>query len=189
MKAPDRSVRWSRGFVCNRLFFSFEVWWNLWLRCETQPGVRELLKSWQFFVVLFSALLVMMCGVSPAGKPHSMACLVSSLCLPFLHYRIIAGLGLGLGLLFSSQPEKLLTTKRVDHLKSIQVFGLGHTGCHTKCHMIMGCPLGQSAHVDRLGFFGTWWVEDTTPMSVARLCRWLCACTRDLLERGRLVLA
>ena len=63
MKAPDRSVRWSRGFVCSRLFFSFAVWWNLWLRCETEPSVRELLKSWQFFVVLycFSALIVMMC--------------------------------------------------------------------------------------------------------------------------------
>ena len=77
-------------------------------------------------------------------------------------------LGLGLGLLFSSQPEKLLTTKHVDHLKSIQVFGWGHrVQVATPNVPIMGCPCGQSAHVDRQGFFGTWWFEDATQMSFA----------------------
>ena len=33
--------------------------------------------------------------------------------------------------------------------------------------MYVGFPCGQRAHVDPSGFLGTWWFEDTTPMSIA----------------------
>ena len=46
--------------------------------------------------------------------------------------------------------------------------------------MYVGCPCGQSAHVDRSGFFGTWWFEDTSPRSIADVV--LVALTRT---RGR----
>ena len=43
VQAPDRSARWSRAFGCDRLFFSFAVWWSLWVRCETELGARDFL--------------------------------------------------------------------------------------------------------------------------------------------------
>ena len=33
--------------------------------------------------------------------------------------------------------------------------------------MYVGCPCAQSGFVDRSGFFGAWWFEDTIPMSIA----------------------
>ena len=43
MQAPDRSARCFRAFGCDRLFFSFAVWWSLWVRRETELGARDLL--------------------------------------------------------------------------------------------------------------------------------------------------
>ena len=49
MQASDRSARWSRDFGCDRLFLSFAVWWNLWLKCETELGARDLLLRVESF--------------------------------------------------------------------------------------------------------------------------------------------
>ena len=67
---------------------------------------------------------------------------------------------LALALAFSS----LLFTREVVDQFWLATQG---TGCHAKSVMYVGCPCGQSAHVDWSGFFGTWWFEDTTPMSIA----------------------
>ena len=70
---------------------------------------------------------------------------------------------------FSSHTEKLLPTKYVDHFQVNpgDWWATEGAGCHAKAAMHVGCPCGQSAHVDRSGFFGTWRFEDTTPMSIA----------------------
>ena len=70
---------------------------------------------------------------------------------------------------FSSHSEKLLTTKSADHFQVNPAVWLAtwSAGCHAKAAMHVGCPCGHSAHVDLSGFFGTWWFEDTTPMSIA----------------------
>ena len=107
------------------------------LAAGLQPWPPLLFSSLLFSSLLFSSLLF------------------SSLLLP--------------SLLFLFPHEKLLTTKNVDH---IQVnpgvwWATWCAGCHAKAAMHVGCPFGESAHVDRLGFFGTWWFEDTTPMSIA----------------------
>ena len=74
-------------------------------------------------------------------------------------------------LLFSTQPEKFLTTKNVDHFQVNPGVWLatGCADCHAKAAMCAGRPCGQSAHADRSGFFGTWWFEDTTPMSITNV--------------------
>ena len=62
---------------CDRMFFSFAVWWNLWVRCETELGVTPISESRnlvmrvflpvadrfrsEFVVPVF--LVVMKCGV------------------------------------------------------------------------------------------------------------------------------
>ena len=44
----------------------------------------------------------------------------------------------------------------------------------------------KARYVDRSGFFGIWWFEDTTPMSMADVVLVVvCACTREVLERCR----
>ena len=69
----------------------------------------------------------------------------------------------------SLHPEKLWTTKHVDLFQIYPGVLLAKqvTGCHAKSVKHVGFPFGQSAHVDRRGFSGTWWFEDTTPMSKA----------------------
>ena len=91
-----------------------------------------------------------------------------------------SGFGLGLANLtftnllffFTSHTEKLFITKCVGHFQGNAGVWLATqgAGCHAKAATCVGRPCGQSAHADRSGFFGTWWFEDTTPMSIARRC-------------------
>ena len=60
-----------------------------------------------------------------------------------------------------------MTTKYVDHFQVNPGVWLATQGANAKAAMYAGCACGQSARVDRSGFFGTWWFEDTTPMSIA----------------------
>ena len=49
--------------------------------------------------------------------------------------------------------------------------------------MHVGFPCGQSAHVDRSCFFGTWCFEDTTPMSIADVVLVALRVFREVLGR------
>ncbi len=72
-------------------------------------------------------------------------------------------------LLFLFPHREVVDHQIADHFQvnpGVWLATLG-AGCHAKAAMYVGCPCGESAHVDRSGFFGSWWFEDTTPTPIA----------------------